>query len=322
MEHERILAVYECLCRYTDKSRGVSLKEIKRYISSSGNFKNVSDLTVRRDIERLTAMGNDIRIEHGTHNTSYYHLIKQCFSFNEIRFIVDSISINKFLSNSQKHRLIKKFEGLCSDSELRTLIGRVSMNAENVFSHNLMNNLEKIYSIIENHQKINFDYGRFNIQKKMVYYRKRRNIIPVKVIYFSTRFYLKCMDIETKALRTYRVDRMKNITAGETVESDFLEKPVADGVVLDMFEPEYFEFVTLHVKRFLMDDMIEWLGSNVNIREDFEDEDSIFINARIGIGKGFYRWVMKYGSDIEIVSPLSVRDDFFEVLKKVAEVYK
>lgn len=38
MEHERILSVYECLCRYTDKSKGISLKEIKRYISLSGNL--------------------------------------------------------------------------------------------------------------------------------------------------------------------------------------------------------------------------------------------------------------------------------------------
>lgn len=322
MEHERILSVYECLCRYTDKSKGVSLKEIKQYLSSSGNLKNVSDLTVRRDIERLVTMGHDIRTEHGLHNTAYYHLIQHSFSFNEIRFIVDSVSINKFLSDSQKRKLIRKFEGMCSDAELRRLTGRIPTSSENVFSSDLMDNLEKIHGIIEKSQKINFDYGRFNIQKKMVYYRKSRNIIPVKVIYFSTRFYLKCLDIENHKSRTYRIDRMKNIRGGETVKSDFSDRTDSDGVVLDMFEPEYFEFVTLHVKRFLMDDMIEWLGSDVNIREDFDDEEYIFINARIGISRGFYRWAMKYGSDIEIVSPLSIRDDFSEAIKKVSRVYE
>ena len=33
------------------------------------------------------------------HNTAYYALIDKGFSFNEIRFIVDSISINKFLTS-------------------------------------------------------------------------------------------------------------------------------------------------------------------------------------------------------------------------------
>lgn len=322
MEHDRILSVYEYLCRYTDKSKGVSLKEIKQYLSSAGNLKNVSDLTVRRDIERLITMGHDIRTEHGPHNTAYYYLIQHSFSFNEIRFIVDSVSINKFLSDSQKRRLIRKFEGMCSDAELRRLTDRIPASSENVFSSDLMDNLEKIHNIIEKSQKINFDYGRFNIQKKMVYYRKSRNIIPVKVIYFSTRFYLKCMDIESHKSRTYRVDRMKNIRGGETVKSDFSDRTDSDGVVLDMFEPEYFEFVTLHVKRFLMDDMIEWLGSDVNIREDFDDEEYIFINARIGISRGFYRWAMKYGIDIEIVSPLSIRDDFSEAIKKVSRLYE
>ncbi|MDE5620415.1 MAG: WYL domain-containing protein [Ruminococcus sp.] len=322
MEHERILSVYECLCRYTDKSKGIPLKEIKRYIASAGNLKNVSDLTVRRDIERLITMGHDICIDYREHNTAYYRLIKQRLSFNEIRFIVDSVSINKFLSDSQKCKLIRKFEGMCSDAELRRLTGRIPINPENVFSSELMENLEKIHCIIEKSQKINFDYGRFNIQKKMVYYRKSRNIIPVKVIYFSTRFYLKCLDMESHKFRTYRIDRMKNIMGGKTVKHDFPDRTDSDGVVLDMFEPEYFEFVTLHVKRFLMDDMIEWLGSDVNIREDFEDEECIFINARIGISKGFYRWAMKYGSDIEIVSPLSVRDDFSKAIKKISKVYE
>lgn len=54
MEHERILYVYECLCRYTDKSRGITLKKIKQYLSASCNLKSVSDLTLRRDIEPLS----------------------------------------------------------------------------------------------------------------------------------------------------------------------------------------------------------------------------------------------------------------------------
>lgn len=322
MEHERILYVYECLCRYTDKSRGITLKKIKQYLSASCNLKSVSDLTLRRDIERLITMGHDIRTERGPHNTACYHLIQHSFSFNEIRFIVDSVSINKFLSDSQKRKLIGKFEGLCSDAELRRLKSRIPINSENVFSSELMGNLDSIYSIIEKNQKINFDYGKFNIQKKMVYYRKNRNIVPVRVIYFNTRFYLKCMDIENNKFRTYRIDRMKNISGQETVKTDFSDRTHSDGVVLDMFEPEYFEFVTLHVKRFLMDDMIEWFGSDVNIREDFGDGEYIFINARIGISRGFYRWAMKYGSDIEIVSPLSVRNDLYESIKRLSKVYE
>lgn len=319
MNHERILHIYDCLCRRTDNLKRVSVKDIQQYLAECAGIENVSDLTIRRDLERLTLMGHDIKKEHGTHNTTYYRLVKR-FSFNEIRFIVDSVSINKFLTDNQKIKLIRKFEGMCSESEVRKLVSRTS-GGINKTPWDLMANLETVYSIIENHRKINFDYGKFNTQKQMVYYHKRRNILPVKVIYFSGRFYLKCFDMENKTFRTYRIDRMKNISDGGKSE-DFRTLPDYNGVTLDMFEPECFEFVTLRVKRFLTDDMLEWLGSYANIRDDFEDSDYIIVKANIGISKGFYRWVMKYGCNMEIISPPEVRENFLSEIRKVIEIYE
>ena len=61
MEHERIIKIYDYLCRYTDEMRSVTIKEIQDYLSNSGNMQNVSAITIRRDIDRLSSMGNDIR---------------------------------------------------------------------------------------------------------------------------------------------------------------------------------------------------------------------------------------------------------------------
>lgn len=90
----------------------------------------MKNVTIRRDLDRLTAMGNNIQKENREHNTAYYALIGKGFSFNEIRFIVDSITINKFMTTSQKQTLIKKFEGMCSDTELRQLISRIVLNED------------------------------------------------------------------------------------------------------------------------------------------------------------------------------------------------
>lgn len=155
----------------------------------------------------------------------------------------------------------------------------------------------------------------------MIYYHKHRNIIPLKVIYLSTRFYLKCFDIGNKEFRTYRIDRMKNIKHGEKV-SVAESMPDYKGAVLDMSEPEYFELVTLRVKRFLMDDMLEWLGNYASIRDDFDDSDYIIVNANIGISQGFYRWVMKYGGNMEIISPDTVRRNFLAEMKEVMKIYE
>ncbi len=61
MEHERIIKIYDYLCRYTDETRSVTIKEIQNHLSNGGNMQNVSAITIRRDIDRLSSMGNDIR---------------------------------------------------------------------------------------------------------------------------------------------------------------------------------------------------------------------------------------------------------------------
>lgn len=319
MDNERILYIYECLCRHTDNQHGVTIKDIQNYLSENAHMDKISALTIRRDIQRLETAGYNIKIKAGSHNTAYYSL-KKLFSFNELRFIINSIFINKFLSYSQKKKLAEKFKGICADKDVSRLIKEASIGRMDT-QWDLMSNLDTVHMIIENKNKINFDYGKFNTKGEMVYYRKDRDMIPVKVVYFSARYYLKCFDVESGTFRTYRIDRMKNISIGEKAGKT-PALPVYNGAVLDMFEPEYFENVTLRVKRFLIDDMFEWLGDNVSIRDDFDDREYVVINVYVGIGHGFYRWVMKYGKNMEIISPEKVRYRFLSELRKVIKLYE
>ena len=166
-------------------------------------------------------------------------LIDKGFSFNEIRFIVDSISINKFLTAFQKKTLIKKFEGMCSDAEIRQLISRIVLNERCPSTLDLLENLDKIHRLIGERQKIDFEYGKYDeTTKQIAYYYKKREMLPVSVIYFHERFYLKCLNEKDRKWRIYRVDRMKNILGGE---ESYVRLPPEDnyeGFVTDMFAPE------------------------------------------------------------------------------------
>lgn len=321
MEHERIIYILDYLNRHTNDGRGVTIKDIQRHLAECGNMQNVSVLTIRRDIERIERSGNEVEVTYGAHNTAHYRIKNKGFTFNEIRFIVDSVSINKFLSNAQKQRLIKKFEGLCSETEVRQLISRISLNGQGSASLNLLENLDKVHQIISEKRKINFEYGKYDVHRNINYYSKSREMIPCKVVYFNERFYLKCIDEATLNHRTYRIDRMRRISAGDKTKIK-AELPKYDGVVVDMFEPERFDLVTLRVKRFLLDDMLEQFGSYGSPRDDMEHSDSVILNVKMGISSGFYRWLMKYGEDVEVLSPKSVRDTFAEKFKRVYGLYE
>lgn len=324
MERQRILYIQEYLSHYTDEQKSASLKEIQNYLLTQAGLEKVSPLTIRRDIDSLILAGFNIQITRGLHNTFYYKMSNRSFTFNEIRFLVDSVSINKFLSAEQKQRLFQKFEGLCSQAEVRKLINRISISEVAPPSLNLLENLEKIHLILARQQKINFAYGKYNTEKHMVYYRKKRELIPCEVVYCKERFYLKCVNEETQKLRIYRIDRMKEIQAGAKFETR-PELPKPAGAVLDIYEPERFEVVKLRVKRVLLDDMLEQLGHFVSVCPDSPESassDFVVLRATIGISFGFYRWVLKYGSDVEILSPESIRNTYIQNLQSIMQLYE
>ena len=320
MEHKRIIYILDYIRKYTDDTKCVSIKQIQTHLEQNYNIKSVSPITIRRDMDRLITLGYHITTEVGAHNTFFYRMKHNGFTFNEIRFLVDSVSINKYLSVDQKQHLIKKFEGLCSESEVRKLISRIQMNDLTPVGLNLLENLEQIHLIIAEKQKIDFEYGKYK-GEQIEYYKKRRNMLPCQVIFFEDRFYLKCMNEEDEKVRTYRIDRMRKIHPGEKVKKTLIP-PKPKGVVLDMFEPKYYENVKFRVKSFLVGDMKEKFGEYIHIRKDENDTDCNLIWVKVGISDSFFRWVMKYGSNIEILSPQSLRIQYQQELQKVLALYQ
>ena len=232
MDHERIIHILNYLTRATDEEHGVTISNIRDHLANSAGMYDVSVQTVRRDIERLET--------NGAHNTVYYHLTNKSFTMGELRFLVDSVSINKYLSTRQKQELIKKFESMCSEAEIRQLISRIELNEAGRVPRDLLGNLDTIHKLISEKRRINFSYGKFDTHQQVTYYDKRRNMLPVKVIYMNERFYLRCFNEETGQLRTYRIDRMKIIKGGEvgSVKPPTEEKP--QGFVVNVFPPERF----------------------------------------------------------------------------------
>ena len=247
--------------------------------------------------------------------------IDKGFSFNEIRFIVDSISINKFLTSKQKRQLIKKFEGMCSDAEIRQLISRITLNEKCSPSLDLLENLDLIHRLIADRRKIDFEYGKYDTDKRIKYYKKKRDLLPVRVVYFNERIYLKCYNEVDECWRIYRVDRMRNIVGGDVSHTRLPKEKKPEGFVTDMFEPEYFEYVTLRVKRYLLDDMLEHFGDYASIFPYSETDESVTITVHVGVNQRFFLWVMSYGDGIELLSPVKTRSEYLAEVRKMLGAY-
>lgn len=320
MEHERIIYIQDYLTRCTDEKHGVTIQDIKRYLETETNLETAAVVTIRRDLERLERTNTQIRTYTGPHNARYYYIPQKGFTFNEIRFLADSVNINKYLSTRQKHQLIRKFGALCSQAQVRQLISRVSLDGRETPSYDLLENLELVHAVIAEKRKIVFDYGKSDLNGNLVYYSKPREVIPCRVVYFNDRFYLKCVDELTGKVRTYRVDRMKQIESGERVQK-LPELPKPEGAVVDIFEPERFEVVRIRVKRFLLDEMLDQFGTFGSAQDDETRSDCVIIRAKVGISQTFYKWLMQYGENAEIISPPDIRAAMAEQLRAVLAQY-
>ena len=210
---------------------------------------------------------------------------------------------------------------MCSDAEIRQLISRIVLNERCPSTLDLLENLDKIHRLIGERQKIDFEYGKYDeTTKQIAYYYKKREMLPVSVIYFHERFYLKCLNEKDRKWRIYRVDRMKNILGGEVSYVRLPPEDNYEGFVTDMFAPEYFTVVTLRVKKYLLDETRENFGDYASILHD-EDADYVRIRVRVGINRKFYLWLMQYGDGVELVSPAKERVEYLEEVRKMLRAY-
>ena len=217
--------------------------------------------------------------------------------------------------------IIKKFEGMCSDTEIRQLISRIVLNERCPSTLDLLENLDKIHRLIGERRKINFEYGKYDESEKQIkYYLKDRDMLPVSVIYFHERFYLKCFNLTDRKWRIYRVDRMKNIVGGGLAQFHLPPDEKYEGFVTDMFAPEYFTSVTLRVRKYLLDEMRENFGYFASIMSD-EESDFVRFHVRVGINQKFYLWLMKFGSGVELVAPAKERAEYLDEVRKMLGAY-
>ncbi|MBO4867448.1 MAG: WYL domain-containing protein [Ruminococcus sp.] len=205
---------------------------------------------------------------------------------------------------------------MCSEAEIRQFISRIELNEASRVPRDLLRNLDMIHKLISEKRRINFSYGKFDTHQQVIYYDKRRNMLPIKVIYMNERFYLQCFNEETWQLRTYRIDRMKNINGGEVSSVMPPADEKTQDFIVDVFPSERSEIVTFKIRRYLLEEMIEQLGDTVISREDFDDSEYAIVRANCGINRQFYLWVIRYGDGLEIVSPKDIRKGFAEELKK------
>lgn len=323
MERERFWQVLDILKRKTNEEDKISINDIANYLYLEYAVNKVTKNTLKKDIEAYINLGYDIHVTAGRSNEFYYQLVEREFTYDEVRLLIDAITINKFITGKQKKDLFSKFAMILPEREVRMLKSQIKYDHcihENI---DMIRNIRLIHLAINDNKLIRYKYGNYNEKKEFCYKDKEYCVIPKVIYYKRERYYLIGLDVlRDNEKRHYRVDRIGKLRIGEEhthqEEIDMKDYEIKN---FDMFMPESVERVVLRVDRGLIDLMIEQFGIDVQMRKDEGDSSKIIVSHVMGIGEGLIRWLLNQGRKIEVLSPISLREKIKEELDIVRVFY-
>ena len=226
-----------------------------------------------------------------------------------------------FVSEDQAHRI--RHNAFLTD--------RVKTNNRGV-----LNNIAAIHEAMSRHidgqphtpEKITFQYLKYAVgdMNKQVERRKgaRYTISPFQLLINDGNYYLLAYDDRYQDMRTYRVDRMKDIRfTGEPRdgEEEFKQIDLRTYTkrVFSMYGGEE-RLVQIRFINPLLDAVVDRFGTK-DVQYGKHDETHFVVTAKVEISDQFFGWILGFGKKAKILYPDAVLDQFRAYMDKIREMY-
>lgn len=341
---QMIINILDILKRYTDEDHRLSQKEIADILKNEYNM-TVDRKSVKRNLSNLLEIGYPIEYSEsvrmipnkttGELEESYIlsdFYLERDFSEAELRLLIDSLLFSKHIPYNQCKDLIEKLEGLSSKyfeakvKHIRTLDGNQPANKQLFYTIDILD------EAISKERQVKFHYAEYGTDKKL---HNRKNsegttreyiINPYQIVVTNGRYYLICNYDKYDDLSNYRVDRITDIELLNTpakskrkvkgAENGFdLSKHMAEHIY--MFSDES-DTVTFRVKKYILDDVMDWFGKDLTFFDETEDEVSVRVRVNLAAMRC---WAMQYATHVKITEPQSLVNILKGDIMKAAEKY-
>jgi predicted DNA-binding transcriptional regulator YafY len=256
------------------------------------------------------------------------YLDSRRFEKSELILLIDSVLASRYIDNKHSEDLINKLineGGKYFTSGMKNLY--FNKHWSKTENKSVFYNVEILDEAIEKKLKVKFIYNYYDIHKKLVPRKNYYYIVnPFQLLLHNQRYYLICNLDKYEDIRYLRIDRITNIEI-----LDEFSKPIntingyKNGLQLNNIDTtlpymfgEKAEIVTLKCKKEMINDIIDWFGTSFSVKE--LDNTYIEITLSVSIEAMKY-WLMQYGTSIEVVSPLILRDTIANTVRKMNEIY-
>lgn len=314
-----LLRILEILKWYSDCDHPLKQEEIADYLDRDYGIV-IERKAIGRNLSLLKEAGYEIVSDR---RGSY--LASREFDNSELRMLIDGVLASRYITAKHSKDLIEK---LCSLSNRY-----FRAHVKNIWSVNewsktdncaLFYNIEIIDAAIEQGRQIVFSYNKYGADK-MLHKTSDQRVTPYQMLLHNQRYYLIACNEKWKNLGHYRLDRITDIQltdeqatplrslAGHENGVDYREYATS---LPYMFtdKPQSIEFLADPA---IVDQIVDWFGDNASI-EQAGERLKVFVKAS---PNAMHYWAMQYLNFVEILLPVSLRNQIASDLEAAREKY-
>ena len=355
-----ILYILDILQKYTDEEHTLSQKEIRDILKKEYEMP-VDRKAVKRNLLNLIEYGSDIEYrevprkeifrkkdsasdedtkdfadkESSEDNllwTDFY--LKQKFTNEELRLLIDSLLFSKHIPYSQAKDLITKLESL-SNIYFKSCSQYIyPLPVDRTDNRQVFYNIGILDEAIRKKKKVSFEYVEYHTDKKM-HLKKRKDgsvreyiVTPYQMAAQEGKYYLICNYNKYDDISNYRIDRIRNIQILEEKGKPFetLKWSGHQPMNLNEYMKEHVymyssenAFVKFRIIKAMISDMIDLFGKDMTFSEETDTHVSVSVHVNERAAEQFAK---NYAPDVVILQPKRLRDKLRDDLKKAWEAYE
>lgn len=308
----KLCYIMKILSECTSKGDGITMTELIDRLAECGV--SAERKSIYSDIRAINEFGEAIRVEsYRKDNETRYYADGRLLTLAEIKLLADVIAASKFVTEKKSRELIGKLEHMVSAKERRELNRTVYIRRHATDTDDGgYSNVDPIQKAIRENRQIEFEYLQWNSGMQLVSRdgKPRSGISPWWLVYNHENYYLGAYDGIRGGMRTFRVDKMRNI--------HILEKPREGSEAAEQSSPDLYaqarfemfdgtpERVRVSCPTDMLGMFVDKIGQEISV---LTKENGVELSFRIVPNRFFLAWLMALGSRVKLLSPQHCVDE-------------
>ena len=345
--------VMQYLLKNTDENNFVTAFDICAYLEELGIA--AERRSIYSDIEEINKIMwmqlNDSSIEEAEEaikdkeermiayrggRTPGFYVRRRPHEMLDIRLLAECVYAAKFIPQKQADQLADIVFENASKQQAETIKhDALVVDRVKTLNKSVLNNISTLRDAMaktldcEPHtpEKVSFKYLSHKISnlEKPVESRRKYVVSPYHLIINDGNYYLLAFDDEKQDMRTYRVDRMKDIRfAGQPRDGEdaFRQLDMKNYTqrVFSMFSGEK-KLVHIRFINPLLDTVIDRFGTSGSVVYTKADDKHFTVTAEVEISDQFFGWLCGFGSRAVLLSPTPIVEQYKSYLQKILSKY-